>query len=98
MIRNGDVNQMPEQTLRLKGRKKWGSWAAQVIERLTLDLSSGLDLRAVSSRPRWAPRWVWRVLKQEGKTEQQVLDKPELVEQNDKGLKINATRTEKGSR
>ena len=29
----------------------WVAWVAQSVRRLTLDLSSGLDLRAVSSSP-----------------------------------------------
>ena len=31
--------------------KDWGTWVAQSVERLTLDLSSGPDLRVMSSSP-----------------------------------------------
>jgi len=41
---------------------------AQWVERPTLDVSSGLDLRVVSLSPRWAPRWLWSLLKKQDKT------------------------------
>ena len=41
-----------------------GTWGAQPIKCPTLDLSSGLDLRAVSSSPALgSPCWVWSLLK-----------------------------------
>ena len=32
---------------------------AQLVKHLTLDLSSGLDLRVLS----WTPHWIWSLLK-----------------------------------
>ena len=34
----------------LKG-KNWGTWVAQLVKRLTLDLSSGLDLTVPGIKP-----------------------------------------------
>ena len=31
--------------------RNWGTWVAQLVEHLTPDLSSGLDLRVVGSSP-----------------------------------------------
>ena len=47
---------------------RWGAWVAQLVKRLTLDLSSGLDLRVMSSSPHyWALCWVWSLLKKKKK-------------------------------
>ena len=35
--------------------QSWGAWVAQLVKYLTLDLSSGLDLRVVSSIQSWTP-------------------------------------------
>ena len=35
----------------LKNVKIWGTWVAQLVKRPTLDISSGLDLRIMSSSP-----------------------------------------------
>ena len=41
------------------------TWTAQLVKRLTLtlDFSSGYDLRVVSGAPLLAPCWVWSLLK-----------------------------------
>ena len=38
-----------------------------MVKRLALDLSSGVDLRVLSSSPNWAQCWVWTILKKEKK-------------------------------
>ena len=40
----------PQRTFRLIAHP-WGTWVARLVEHLTLDLSSGLDLRVGSSGP-----------------------------------------------
>ena len=42
----------PRHRVSLLKEQVLGAWVAQSVERPTLDLSSGLDLRVVSSRPK----------------------------------------------
>lgn len=44
-----------------------GAWLAQWVKRLTLDLSSGLDLTVMGSSPHWAPHWAWSLVKNKTK-------------------------------
>ena len=40
-----------------------GTWVTQSVKHPIFDLSSGLDLRVVSSISCWLPHWAWSLLK-----------------------------------
>ena len=47
----GSEAEKKNNTFLLRNCQLWGTWMGQLAKHLTLDLSSGLDLRVMSSSP-----------------------------------------------